>query len=154
MSDQMELPDKVGRLQDGTFPPGVSGNPSGRPKGSRHKASIAVDTLLDGQAEALTQKAVELALTGDTTALRLCLERIAPARKSRPIRLELPTIENAEDVAAAMSAVVSSVASGDIDTDEGTALAGIIEIKRRSIETLEMDARLRFLEASIGGKKP
>jgi len=150
----MDQPDKTGRQQDGTFPPGVSGNPSGRPKGSRHKASVAVDGLLEGQAEALTQKAIELALAGDGPALRLCLERIAPARKSRPIRLTLPAIERAEDVAAALSAVVGAVADGDIDVDEGTALAGIIEIKRRSIETIEIDARLKRLEETAKGKSP
>src|ERR1700693_659671 len=58
------------------FTPGASGNPDGRPKGSRNKSTLALEALLDGQAEALTQKAVELALAGDITALRLCLDRI------------------------------------------------------------------------------
>ena len=49
-----------------------------RPKGARNRATLAAETLLDGEAEALTRKAVELALAGDTTALRLCLERVLP----------------------------------------------------------------------------
>jgi len=63
------------------FEKGKSGNASGRPPGSRNKTMLAMEVLLDGQMEALTQKAVDLALEGDTTALRLCLERICPPRK-------------------------------------------------------------------------
>ena len=57
------------------FPPGNSG----RPKGARHKATQAIQALLDGEGAALTRKAIELALAGDATALRLCLDRILPA---------------------------------------------------------------------------
>src|SRR5215203_5958726 len=68
----------------GTFRPG---NP-GRPPGARNKATLAALALLEGEAEALTRRCVELALAGDTTALRLCLERLLP--KGRPVRLQLP----------------------------------------------------------------
>ena len=74
----------------GQFKPGQSGNPKGKPKGARHKATLAALELLDGEAEALTRKAVDLALEGDTTALRLCLERIAPPARMRPYRSLFP----------------------------------------------------------------
>jgi hypothetical protein len=51
---------------------------AGRPRGSRGKATVAAEKLLDGEAKALTRKAIDLAKEGDTTALRLCLERIVP----------------------------------------------------------------------------
>ena len=71
------LPVNTAKKQSGKpFKPGVSGNPSGRPQGSRNKATLALESLLDGQAEVLTQKAVDMALEGDMQALRLCLERI------------------------------------------------------------------------------
>ena len=54
--------------------------------GARHKATVAAEALLDGEAEALTRKAVEMALAGDGTALRLCLDRIIPPRRERPVR--------------------------------------------------------------------
>jgi hypothetical protein len=66
---------------------GQSGNPSGRPPGARHKATVAAEALLDGEAEGLTRKALEMALDGDTVALRLCLERILPPRRERPVHL-------------------------------------------------------------------
>ena len=74
------------RRPDGRF---QKGNP-GRPKGTRHKATLAAEALLDGEAEALTRKAKEAALGGDTTAMRLCLERILPARRSRTVQFATP----------------------------------------------------------------
>ena len=75
------------------FKPGQSGNPDGQPKGSRNATTIALEKLLDGQATALTQKAIDLALAGDMAALRLCLDRILPPRKDRPVTFVLPPIE-------------------------------------------------------------
>ena len=72
--------------EGGKFAPG---NP-GRPKGARHKTTRAVEELLDGEGEAITRKAVDMALDGDTTALRLCLERISPPRKDTPVQFDLP----------------------------------------------------------------
>ena len=75
---------KTGSKQvNGRFAKGVSGNPAGRPAGSRNSATLACETLLEGQAEALTQKAVELALAGDPVALKICIDRIFPPRKDQ-----------------------------------------------------------------------
>ena len=82
--------ENTGRIQGGQFPRGKSGNPSGKPKGARHRTTLAVEKLLEGEAEQIGRKAVELAKSGDTVALRLCLERIAPVRKGRPIAIALP----------------------------------------------------------------
>ena len=92
------------------FRKGQSGNPRGRRYGSRNRATLAAAALLDGEAEALTRKAVELALEGDPMALRLCIERILPACRERPVRFALPPIESADDVSAAMNAVTSALA--------------------------------------------
>ena len=75
------------------FQKGRSGNPAGRRPGSRNRATLAAEALLEGEAQALTRKAIELALEGDTTALRLCLERIVPQRKSRVVAFVIPTNE-------------------------------------------------------------
>ena len=79
------LSGKNGRNTAGKF---TSGN-SGRPKGSRNKATLAIESFLEGQAEALTQTAVKQALEGDSVALRLCMERIAPAPKDQPMSFAL-----------------------------------------------------------------
>ena len=84
------------------------GNP-GRPKGARHKTTLAIEALLDGEAEALTRRAIELALEGDLIALRLCLERICPPRKDRPVTFGLSKLETAADAKNAAAAVIAAV---------------------------------------------
>jgi hypothetical protein len=132
-----------GRNPDGTFAPG---NP-GRPKGARHKTSLAIEELLDGEAEALTRKAIELAKEGDMAALRLCLDRIAPARKDTPVRFHLPAINNANDAAGAASAVLVAVSDGEITPIEGAAVMALLEQFRRALEASEFEARISALEA-------
>jgi len=96
---------KNGRNTAGQF---ATGN-SGRPKGSRNKATIAIEGLLRGQAEALTQTAVTKALGGDSVAMRLCLERIAPAPKDQPVTFSLPKMNNAMDASEAAGCVLTAV---------------------------------------------
>jgi hypothetical protein len=131
-----------GRDEKGRFAPG---NP-GRPRGARHKATLAVEAILDGEADALTRKAVEMAMEGDTTALRLCLERIAPPRKDRPVTVELPPLDGAGGITAAMSRVLEAVAAGNLTPSEGQAMAGLIEAHRRAVETADLEARIAALE--------
>lgn len=58
---------------DTRYKRGQSGNPAGRPLGSRNAATMLVEMMLHGEARALTRQAVNLALAGDTAALKLCL---------------------------------------------------------------------------------
>lgn len=138
---------KSGRNTDGTFGPG---NP-GKPKGARHRATQATMALLEGEAEALTRRAVELALEGDTTALRLCLERIAPPRKDAPIQFEMPRMEMAADAAKAAAAVVEAVASGELTPGEGAHVMALVDSFRRTLETTELEARVAALEGGSDG---
>jgi len=133
---------KSGRNPDGTF---AAGNP-GKPKGTRHKATRAALALLDGETEVLTRKAVELALEGDTTALRLCLERIAPPRRDAPVQFDLPRMKTARDAARAAGAVLEAVANAELTPTEGAHIMGLIETYRRTLETTELEARVAALE--------
>ncbi|WP_417729140.1 DUF5681 domain-containing protein [Roseovarius sp.] len=134
-----------GRNSDGTFAPG---NP-GKPKGSRHRATQAIQELLDKDGEALTRKAVEMALAGDTTALRLCLERIAPARKDAPVKFDLPPMESAQDATEAAQAVLQAVSEGELTPLEGASVMALVEAYRKTLETTELESRIAALEAEI-----
>ena len=125
------------------------GNP-GRPRGARHKATRAIEALLDGEAEALTRKAIEAALGGDMAALRLCLDRIAPPRRERTVEFVAPTIKTAEDVPTALAAVFASVSEGDLTPSEGAAVASILEKVRAAIELADIERRLADLEKASG----
>ena len=115
-----------------SFVKGQSGNPKGRPKGARNRATVAAELLLDGEAEALTRKAIDLALAGDTVALRLCMERLVPPRKDRAIRLDLPPIQTDDDLKGAVGAVLSAVADGVITPSEAGEVVALIEKCRRN----------------------
>ena len=137
----------------GGFKKGQSGNPAGKPLGTRNPTSLAVEKLLDGEAEALTRTAIEKAKEGDMVALRLCLERICPVRKSRSVNLDLPKVETAADVLAAFNAASVAMANGEIAIDELQALAAIFESKRRAIETVELEERVAAIEADSQASK-
>jgi Family of unknown function (DUF5681) len=128
------------------FEKGLSGNPNGRPKGSRNATTRALEALLDGQANALTQKAIDLALGGDMAALRLCLDRILPPRKDRPVSFTLPTINSPQDAAAIVSSVLAAVAAGEITPADAAEVGKLIDSYVKAYETAELAERLERLE--------
>ena len=142
MTDNRNNGGETGRDAAGRF---TEGNP-GRPQGARHKATQAVLALLDGEAEALTRQAVTQALAGDTTALRLCLERIAPPRRDAPVAFDLPRMETARDAAKAAGAVLEAVALGYLTPQEGAHIMALVETYRRTLETSELETRVAVLE--------
>ena len=141
-------PKNHGRKTDGTFAPGNA--LGGKTKGARHKATMAVEELLDGQVKQLTQKAVEAALGGDMTAMRLCLERICPPRKDQPVLIDLPEMTTSKGASRVMAGILEAVADGDITPDEASRVASIVEVYRKTLETSELEARLSALEQVKG----
>jgi hypothetical protein len=124
------------------------GNP-GKPKGARHRVTLAIEALLDGQHEALTKAAIDKALEGDTVALRLCLDRLAPARKDAPISIELPPVTSAADTVTASAAVLAAVAAGDCTPDEGGRVLALLTAHRAIVEAGDLERRITALERRI-----
>ena len=125
--------------------PFAKGN-TGRPRGSLNKATVAAQALFDGEAEALTRKVVELALEGNMTALRLCLERICPPRKERPLAVELPAVESAAELPKLTSAILVAVGRGELEPGQAAALASLVANYGKVLEVAEVEKRLRALE--------
>ncbi|MFM8939816.1 MAG: DUF5681 domain-containing protein [Phenylobacterium sp.] len=126
--------------------PFAPGNP-GRPKGARHKVSRAVEALLEGEAEALTRKAVAAALDGDMTALRLCLDRIAPARRDAPVTFDLGVLDGPAAALEATARAIEAMAAGELTPTEAAAVVALLESYRKSFETVEIERRLAALES-------
>jgi hypothetical protein len=131
----------------GKFQPGQSGNPAGKAKGTRNATTLALEALLDGEAAALTRKAIELAQDGDTVALRLCLDRLLPPRKDRPITFALPPIETTDDLPKATGAIVAAVAAGELTPSEAAEISKSLDVHVRAIEATELHRRMAALEA-------
>jgi hypothetical protein len=140
-------PENTGQYQEGgRFRAGRSGNPKGRPRGSRNRATLAAEALLDGEAEALTRTAIDLALGGDVTALRLCLERLIPPRRERTLAFGLPEISSMADAPRALAAIAQAVAKGELDLSEAAEIGALIQSYVRVVEVSTFEARVRALE--------
>ncbi len=143
------MPAKTGKKlarNRGQFKPGTSGNPQGRPEGSRNKATIAVQTLMDGEAENITRRIVKLAKGGNLDALKFCLSRIIPPRKDHSIALKLPKLETATDIPKAFECVLHAVGEGEVSPTEAQALGAMIESCRKGLELSDIEIRLKALE--------
>jgi hypothetical protein len=154
--DATKTPEKSPRPpnQRGLMPPwpkGVSGNPKGRPEGSRNKATLAIEALLDSEGESLTRKCIEMAQGGDQTAMRLCLDRIVSPRKDRPVKFALPPIDTAADAAKASAAIIAGVAAGDLTRGEAGELCKILETHTRLLEANNFEERIKQLENKSNG---
>jgi hypothetical protein len=130
----------------GRFMKGRSGNAAGRPLGARNATTMAAEALLEGEAEKLTRKCIELAMDGDTTALRLCLERIYPARRDRPVTFALPRISSPRDAADIAAAIAQAVAAGHLSPSEAAELGKVIDVYVRAYQTAELNDRGTRLE--------
>ena len=142
----MADPAKAGQKQAGRFQKGQSGNPAGKPKGSRHRATILAEKLMEDDAKEVVEQVINKAKTGDMAAARLILDRIAPCRRSRPVQFTLPTLSSAVDLVAAVGSILGAVAAGELTPDEGQSVAALIESKRKAIETADLETRLSALE--------
>lgn len=134
------------------FKKGQSGNPAGRPPGSINKVTIASHKLLDGEAEAITRKAIKMAKNGDPMALRLCLERIYPKPKESRIKALLPKIATAADIPMAIVSIFKMIGGGDITVEQGKALANIVATQCSVLETTELEKRIASIEETLKSK--
>ena len=143
-------PAKTGRKQGnrGRFQPGQSGNPKGRPQGSRHKATLAALELLAGDLEAITRKCIEKAKAGDMVAIRLVLDKLIPSAKSLPVTFPLPKLEKAADLRQALAKVLQACSQGKLTPDEAGAVAGIMSTYGLAMSVEELE---RQLESFVGG---
>lgn len=130
----------------GRWKPGQSGNPKGKPVGTRNRASLLAEQLIGSEAEKLVRAVIDKALSGDSTCLRLCLERLSPPVRERPVCIPLPALAGVGDATSILSELVVGVASGDVLPSEAAAVAGVVESFRRAVETQDLERRVAELE--------
>nr|WP_294538737.1 DUF5681 domain-containing protein [uncultured Rhodoblastus sp.] len=141
------MAETTGRKQRGApFQRGRSGNPAGRPQGARHKATMLAEKMMEDDAAEIVKAVIAAARSGDMTAAKIIIDRIAPLRRGRPVRLDLPPVESASDVATATAALVAAMGAGEVTPDEAMTIASVFELRRRALESEEFEQRLLALE--------
>ena len=124
-----------------TFVKGQSGNPAGRPFGARNKKTLLLEAALDDKGPELVGGLIEKALSGDTMALRLCLDRVLPRGRERAVLFPLRRIESVGDACAAGADIVEALGSGELTPREAEDLLGVVSKLARMLAAAD-DAEL------------
>ncbi len=146
-----QQPAKTGRssVNKGQFQLGQSGNPQGRPQGSKHRVTVAAANILEEHASAISERAVAMALDGDRSMIKLILERVVPVKKSVPIRLQMPKIETIADAPKLTGFLLNAVATGKISPADSSILSNTAANHLKALQVSELEARLSELEAQL-----
>jgi hypothetical protein len=121
------------------------GNP-GRPPGSRNKITQIVEQLVEGQAEQLIQKVLELAQAGDVSCLRMMLDRILPVRKGQPVNLVMPPIKTSGDLIPAIASIWEGIRDGRLTPEEAGVLSIVMDRSIQAIQLHDITKRIAALE--------
>src|ERR1700722_2895590 len=128
------------------FQIGQSGNPSGRPRGARNKRTLTLESIMEGDSEVITRKAIEMAKGGHMAAIRLVVDRLAPAGKERPIDFELPALNSPADAVTASAAIAAAVSAGDLTPLEATRLSSVVQVYVLALEAFDFEQPVAKLE--------
>jgi hypothetical protein len=136
------------------FHPGQSGNRAGRPPGSRNKVNRAMEPAFNANGEAIIGSVIEHAMAANPVAMRLCMERLVPLGRHRPVGFQLPPMHNPADVRAAVTDIHQALGDGDITIGEAADLLRVAEITARvlrevSDEPADLASRLARYEAAL-----
>jgi hypothetical protein len=133
----------VARARGRSFP---KGNP-GRKRGSKNRSTLITAALLEGEADEIVRKGMELAKAGNVVMLKFFLSRIVPPE--RTITFDWPGVNSADDAPEALGAIMRLVSEGTITPSEGAALASVVHTYSRVVENADLVKRLDLLEGEV-----
>jgi hypothetical protein len=143
MQNELVPVPNLGPNRDGRFKPGHSG----RPKGARRKVTVLAERMMEAKSAEVVAAVLEAAIIGhDMAAAKIVMDRISPIRKGKPVAFTMPNM-NAVGVSEAFSAVIAAVAAGRLTCEEGKAVADLLDMQRKAIETGDLADRIEKLEA-------
>jgi hypothetical protein len=124
-------------------------HPAGRQRGSRNKATLAFDAMLETRAEELTNRLAAMTSAGHSTAMRICFDRLAPVGKGRPARFSLSKLETQADAVDAAAAIVAGAADGELTPQEAEGLIKLVEAFGRVRTVADLEWRVTKLERAL-----
>jgi hypothetical protein len=125
------------------FEKGQSGNPKGRTPA--HITATKVRKSLADDLPDILNKLIELAKGGDTTAIKLILDRVCPALKPQAVPISLPVCDS---LAGQGQEVIRATMTGKIPPDIGSQLITALANQAKIIEVDELTKRIEALEQS------
>lgn len=144
------MPENAGKMQvSGKFQKGQSGNPNGKAKGTKNRATLAAEQLLQGDLDSICRKLVEEALTGNVQAIKLVLDRVLPPKKDRVIDVQLPKLQTTDDAVNAISIIIDALGSGEITPSEGEAMSRVVDVFIKTLQEYEIEKRVSMLEQGL-----
>jgi hypothetical protein len=136
------------------FIKGQSGNPAGRPVGSRNRFTREMDEALEQRGVPLIDSIANHAHAANPAAMRLCLDRLVPTGKNRPATIELPPVETPDYTLAALGEIHRALGAGEISTDEATRLVGFVDrttrvLASKAVAEVDLADRLARCEEAL-----
>lgn len=145
--DKPAIPANAEKMQGNQkFQKGRSGNPNGKIKGTRNKATLVAEQLMQGELETICRRLLQEAVEGNMQAIKMVLDRLLPPKRNIPVTIDLPKLENSSDALNAIAIVTMAVSRGEISIDEGEALSRMIEVYIRAMEAHDYETRLTKIE--------
>lgn len=130
------------------FQRGQSGNPAGRPRGARNRATVLAEKLMADDLPDVVQAVIKAAKAGDVRAARLVLERIVPLRRGAPVAFHLPKVDSPGATAGALGALIRAVSDGVLTSEEALSVASLLEMNRQALLRAQADDySMRMLDA-------
>jgi hypothetical protein len=119
----------------GRFAAGCSGNPAGKLKGTRNRATLLAEALRDGEGEAVARMVIDKALAGNAVMARFCVALLTPKPRFRAITLDLPAGGRPGEIVAAFDVTIAAMAAGEITPDEALVVTRVLEGRLRALKS-------------------
>jgi len=139
------------RDDNGRFKPGNAGGPGGSRRRALTFRKAAEEAISEDHIEAIIRKATRMALEGNLSAMRFVIERVsgrvadAPI-EAEPINIKVPRLRSVKDCDRAIESLIDGICKGTVDREAGKLLIDAVNARLKSIETSELEERLKQLE--------